>query len=159
MKLAVVFMLSILVNGAVIFAEVSDLEKEKAELLRIHQQERKAHFNTDVELLLANQGENFISVADGKITTEKKPQSREFFTKYFQNAKYFEWDDMEPPIVRVSKDATMAWVIVRVKVRRTQKDVSGKEDETKFIYSGIMTYEKQNKKWIAIANVSTFELL
>jgi hypothetical protein len=64
---------------------------------------------------------------------------------------------MEPPIVRISKDASMAWVIVRVKVRRTQKDISGKENETKFIYAGIMTYEKQNNKWMAIANVSTFE--
>jgi hypothetical protein len=66
---------------------------------------------------------------------------------------------MEAPIVRVSKDASMAWVIVRVKVRRTQKDVSGKETETKFIYPGNMTYEKQNNKWTTIANVSTFEEL
>jgi hypothetical protein len=140
-------------------AEVPDLEKEKAELLRIHEEERQAHFKTDVELLVAHQAEEFISVSNGKITTEKKQQTRQFFQKYFENAKYFEWNDTEPPIIRISKDATMAWVIVKVRVRRTQKDESGKDQETKFIYAGIMTYEKQNGKWIAIANVSTFESL
>jgi hypothetical protein len=159
MKLVVISSILILLNGVVIFAELPDLEKEKAELLRIHQEEREAHFKTDVDLLLAHQAEDFVSVNNGKITSEKKQQSREFFQKYFTNAKYFEWDDMEPPIIRISKDATMAWVIVRVKVRRTQKDISGKETETKFIYAGIMTYEKQNNKWMAIANVSTFEEL
>jgi hypothetical protein len=157
MKLVVVSSVLILLNAVMIFAETPDLEKEKAELLRLHHEGREAHFKTDVDLLLAHQGENFVSISNGKITTQKKQQSREFFQKYFANAKYFEWDDMEPPIVRISKDASMAWVIVRVKVRRTQKDISGKENETKFIYAGIMTYEKQNNKWMASANVSTFE--
>jgi hypothetical protein len=149
----------ILLSVTLVFAEPNDLEKEKAELLRLHKTEREAHFKTDVELLLSHQAEDFVSVNNGKIRTEKKQQSREFFQKYFENAKYFEWDDMEPPIIRISKDASMAWVIVRVKVRRTQKDAAGTEDETKFIYAGIMTYEKQNNKWMAISNVSTFEEL
>jgi hypothetical protein len=51
----------------------------------------------------------------------------------------------------------MAWMIIRVRVRRTQKDAAGKEVEEKFIYAGIMTYEKKGGKWIRVANVSTFE--
>ncbi|MCI0447294.1 nuclear transport factor 2 family protein [bacterium] len=157
MKLVVISSVLILLNAVMIPAEVPDLEKEKAELLRIHKEEREAHFNTDVERLLAHHAEEFISVFNGKIKIEKKQQTREFFQKYFENSKYYEWNDMESPIVRISTDASMAWVIVRVKVRRTQKDGSGNEKETKFIYAGIMTYEKQNDKWIAVANVSTFE--
>ena len=40
----------------------ADLEKEKAELLRIHKSDREAHFKTDVEGLLENSPEEFISV-------------------------------------------------------------------------------------------------
>ena len=79
------------------------------------------------------------------------------FESYFKDAKYFEWDDLEPPIIRVSADASMAWMIVRTKVRRTQKDSSGAEKEEKFVYAGIMTYEKRNGRWVRVANVSTFE--
>jgi hypothetical protein len=37
----------------------------------------------------------------------------------------------------------MAWMITRIKVR---KDAAGVEREQKFIYSGIMTYEKLGGK-------------
>ena len=40
----------------------ADLQKEKAELLRIHKSDREAHFKTDVEGLLENSPEEFISV-------------------------------------------------------------------------------------------------
>jgi hypothetical protein len=39
-----------------------DLEKEKAELLRLHKLEREAHFKTDVDMLLETLPQEFISV-------------------------------------------------------------------------------------------------
>jgi hypothetical protein len=42
-------------------------------------------------------------------------------------------------------------------VRRRQKDAAGVEKERKFIYAGIMTFEKKAGKWVRVANVSTFE--
>lgn len=134
-----------------------DLEKEKAELLRMHKLGREAHFKTDADLLLQGSAAEFISVSRGKISRPKQADQRKRFTEYFKDAKYFEWDDLEEPVVRISKDGSMAWMITRIKVRRTQKDASGKEIEEKFVYAGIMTYEKQNGKWVRVANVSTFE--
>ena len=66
---------------------------------------------------------------------------------------------MEEPIVRISKDASLAWMITRVRVRRVQKRASGGDTERKFIYAGIMTYEKRGGRWMRVANVSTFEIL
>lgn len=134
-----------------------DLEKEKAELLRMHQLDREAHFKTDVELLQRSAPEEFISVSRGKIQRAKKSDTQKMFSGYFRDAKYSEWDDLDTPIVRMSKDASMAWMITRVKVKRTQKDVAGAEKEEKFVYAGIMTYEKVDGKWMRVANVSTFE--
>ena len=134
-----------------------DLEKEKAELLRLHKSDREAHFKTDVDLLQERSPEEFIAVSDGKIHRTKKSDDRKQFAEYFKGAKYFEWDDLEDPIVRISKDREMAWMITRVRVRRTQKDALGKEQEERFIYAGIMTYAKQAGNWMRVANVSTFE--
>ncbi len=134
-----------------------DMEKERAELLKVHQTDREAHFKTDVEMLLRHSADEFISVSSGRIDRSTRRAIREFFEGYFKNAKYYEWDDLEPPVIRISRDASMAWMIVRTKVRRTQKDDAGAERERQFVYAGIMTYEKQNGKWIRIANVSTFE--
>ncbi|HEY0080109.1 MAG TPA: hypothetical protein VGB73_15970 [Pyrinomonadaceae bacterium] len=134
-----------------------DLEKEKAELLRLHKLAREAHFKTDVDLLMKGSGEEFISVSGGRISRSKPSDERKGFTEYFRGAKYYEWDDLEEPIVRISKDASMAWMITRIRSRRTQKDKAGKEIEQKFVYAGIMIYEKRNGNWVRVANVSTFE--
>ena len=134
-----------------------DLEKETAALLKLHQTGRQAHFQTDVDLLLSDQPEEFIYVRNGKIGKSTKAETRKMFEAYFKGAHYYEWDDLEPPIIRVSRDGSMGWIITRVKVRRTQKDDSGAEKEEKFVYAGIMTYEKRDGKWIKVANVSTFE--
>ncbi|MGH9944000.1 MAG: hypothetical protein ACRD9R_16775 [Pyrinomonadaceae bacterium] len=133
------------------------LEQEKAELLRLHKSAREAHFKTDVDLLQANAPEELIAVSEGRVHRAKKSDSRKQFAEYFRGAKYYEWDDLEEPIVRVSRDRSMAWMITRVRVKRTQKNAAGKEVEEKFIYAGIMTYEKRDGKWMLVANVSTFE--
>ena len=135
----------------------ADLEKEKAELLRLHNSDREAHFKTDVDRLLENSPEEFISVSRGKISRPSKDDARKMFTGYFREAKYYEWDDVEEPIIRISNDASMAWMITRYRVRRVQKNAAGVEKEEKFVYAGIMTYEKRDGRWVRVANVSTFE--
>src|SRR5205814_4300526 len=135
----------------------ADLEKEKAELLRMHRSDREAHFKTDVDRLLENSPEEFISVGRGKINRSSKEDTRKIFTGYFRVAKYYEWDDVEEPIIRISNDASMAWMITRTRVRRVQKTADGTEKEEKFIYAGIMTYEKRDGHWVRVANVSTAE--
>lgn len=133
------------------------LEHEIEALLEIHRKERQAHFDTDAALLLAHSGDEFIYVGNGAISRSSMADQRAMFEDYFKGATYHEWDDLEPPIVRVSNDATMAWVITRTKVRRTtQVEGSGETRETQFVYAGIMTYEKQDGRWVQVANVSTF---
>src|SRR5438477_7877222 len=133
----------------------ADLEKEKAELLRIHKSDRESHFKTDVEGLLENSPEEFISVGRGKINRSSKDDARKMFTGYFRDAKYYEWDDVEEPIIRISNDASMAWMLTRTRVRRVQKTADGTGKEEKFVYAGIMTYEKRDGRWMRVANVST----
>lgn len=134
-----------------------DTEKERAALLEVHRTDRRAHFETDANLLLERFTDEFISVSSGKIERSTRADLKKMFEDYFKNAKYYEWDDLEPPVIRISNDASMAWMIVRTKVRRTQKLASGEEKERAFVYAGIMTYEKQKGRWVRIANVSTFE--
>jgi len=134
-----------------------DLEQVKAALLESHRKDRRAHYEKDVDLLLTGGASEFISVSNGEIQRSTLDEQRAFFMDYFTGAKYYEGDDLEPPIIRVSNDASIAWMIVRIKVRRTtRQENSDEERETQFIYAGIMTYEKQAGKWRRTANVSTF---
>ena len=133
-----------------------DLEQERAALLALHAQDRRAHFETDVDLLLAAQGEEFITVANGEIARVTRAETAEQFSGYFAGATYQAWDDLEPPIIDIADDASRAWVIVRTRVQRTQTAPDGTVRERAFVYAGIMTYARQDGRWVRTANVSTF---
>ena len=138
-------------------AQAPDLVAERAGLLRILAQDRRAHFETSVDLLTESTPDTMISVSNGRVRRISKPQFREMFTGVFRGATYQEWDPIEEPIIRISNDASMAWVITRAKVRRLKKQDDGSERTEAFTYAGIMTYQKQNGRWMKVANVSTFE--
>jgi hypothetical protein len=134
----------------------ADLSQARTELSRLHAADREAHFKTDVALLLDPSVEQMISVSDGEIRLVGKADRSRTLAEYFRNARYSAWDDLEAPIIHVSKDASMGWIITRLKVQRTQPDSSGSEHEQQFVYAGIMTYEKVDGRWMKVANVSTF---
>jgi hypothetical protein len=155
LSLGLATILAFTVNGSL--QKGVDLEKEKAELLEIHKADRRAHFSTDVELLLSRSSDDFITVSEGKVYRVKRAKSKAMFEEYFRDATYHEWDDLEPPIVSVSNDASMAWMIVRTKVSRSQKNSMGQVKKESFVYAGIMTYEKRDGKWVRVANVTTLK--
>jgi hypothetical protein len=78
-------------------------------------------------------------------------------TQSFAGATYQEWEDLDPPVVRVSADGGMAWMMTRVRVRRGVADSSDVQREARFVYAGIDTFEKRSGEWVRLANVSTFD--
>ena len=156
-KLSVVVTLLALYPTTIIAQHKINLAKEKEKLLEVHHTDRKAHFQTDTSLILRHAADEFIAVSNGKVSKSSREEVKQFFEGYFKNAKYSEWDDLEPPIIKISNDASMAWMIVRIKVSRTQGTQGGTQKDISFVYAGIMTYEKKNGKWVRVANVSTFE--
>jgi hypothetical protein len=129
-----------------------DLDRERSALLELHARVRRAHFETDVEQLLADDADVRINVRDARVERRRREDSVRTFTEYFDGATYHEWDDIEPPIVSVSRDASLAWMIVSVRVRRTKNG-----EELRFRYAGIDTFEKRGGRWIKVAEVGTFQ--
>ena len=63
--------------------------------------------------------------------------------------------DITPPIIRVSDDATMAYVHVHKKVRLIEKDESGKDREDIEVFAWTTTYRKFAGKWKVTSITST----
>lgn len=127
------------------------------ELMQLHEQARVAHLSKNAGLLVSTFAEGFINIADGKITKPTKEESLRRFQTYLDRSVFLEWDDLSPPIVRVSEDATMAYVIVHKRVRL--KAASEKDDspiETT-VFGWMETYEKRDGKWALTAIASTKE--
>jgi sugar lactone lactonase YvrE len=134
-----------------------DPEAARRELLALHEADRRAHFATDAALLASSGGPSFLSVSRGRLEHIAPEAERAFFEDYFRGARYEAWDDLEPPVVRVSDDGSMAWMITRLRVKRSGPGPDGKPQEQAAVYAGVMTYAKRGGRWIRTGNVSTFE--
>lgn len=134
-------------------APVIDLDAERAELLAMHAAVRRAHYEADPAGVIANDAEEWINVRDGETTVRHRADDMRMFTEYFAGATYYEWDDVEPPIVKVADDASIAWMITHVRVRRTQN-----AEVLDFEYAGIETYEKHGNRWVKTTETGTFKI-
>ena len=138
-----------------IFGESATQQKAESELLALHQADRRAHFDHDVNHLLANMGGELLDVRDGKINHLSREEVRKKFVEYFQRAHFTAWDDLEPPIVRASADGSLGWMIVRVRITYTEKDSSGKSKVHDGTMAWMSAYEKREGKWTMVAVTST----
>jgi hypothetical protein len=130
--------------------------RARAALLQIVADARQAHFATDAAMLIAHDADPTLWVRDGEIRPMTRAESLARFAEDFRGATYQEWDYMETPIVRLSDDASLGWVISRVKVRRTTTLADGRVEELRFVYAGIDAYEMRAGAWVRTANASTF---
>ena len=129
-----------------------DLDAEVRALLELHQGEIRAHVARDAAALAAHHADDFVSATRGTISRSDRAATLKFFTEYFKGATYPQYEDAEPPIVRVSDDGSMGWVMSRMRVTRVEG-----EAKRSFVYAGIMVYEKRDGRWMRVANGSTFE--
>jgi hypothetical protein len=129
----------------------------KAELLALHQAARRAHLNRDVDFIVAGTGTEFTTVHEGRVKVMSRDDVRKQFTEYFRGAEFSAWDDLEPPIIRVSPDGKMGWMIVRVRIAYTKTDADGAKSKEDTVMAWMSVYEKRDGKWLLIANASTSE--
>jgi hypothetical protein len=133
------------------FGQSAAQKNGERELLALHQADRRAHFEHDIQELLAGVGGELLDVRDGRINHLSRDAVRKQFAEYFQTAQFIAWDDLEPPIVRVSGDGNMGWMIITY----TEKDKSGKSVVQDAVMAWMSAYEKHNGKWTMTAVTST----
>lgn len=138
-------------------APAVDVERESTELLRIHAAEMQAHVDLDLDALMQHVGEWTVEVVDGAINALHRSNMRNRLERQLEGVRYVQYSDVEPPIIRVSRDGTMGWVITRVAVTRVEPNPAGGQQERGFVYAGLATYEKQEGTWVKVATIGTFE--
>lgn len=129
------------------------------ELLRLHYEARAAHFNHDAKKIYADFADDFVSVDAGQVKMPDRDARMKRMQAYFDASTFLEWDDITPPIIKVSDDGTMAYVVVHKKVRLLAKDRNGKMQEEVEVFAWVSTYRKIDGRWrlSMVASTSTPE--
>jgi hypothetical protein len=125
------------------------------ELMQLQKQARVAHLTRNANLLVSTFADDFTSISGGKISQPTRESSLRRLQKYLDSSTFLAWDDIRPPVIRVSDDATLGFVLVHKKVHLLTKNESGKEVEETEIFAWIETYQKIKGEWKLVAVVST----
>jgi hypothetical protein len=126
-------------------------------LLSLHATILRAHRENDLPAWMAAEADRFVLVNRGEITYPTKAERESVMAPYLKKTKFREYRDLVPPIVRVSKDGSLGWLIAQVAAAGVQTDASGKEKPIAFTAAWIELYEKQGGRWVGVGNVSNFK--
>ena len=128
---------------------------DRAALLRLHELAQTAHLEKRADLLVASFADSLLNISRGLVTSRTIAENRARFQAYFDRSTFLEWADLAPPLIRISPDGQMAYVIVQKQVRLTAPDSAGVPRPEHTIYAWVELYEKRGGRWRLMAVAST----
>ena len=146
---------SILFLGLTACASSGSRAADQAELLTLHEEQRTAHLEKRADLLVASQADSLISISRGNVSVTDSAAVRAMFQSYFDQVEFHAWDDAAPPIVRISPDGQMAYVIVQKRVHLSPADSTKSGETERTMYAWLAVYEKRDGNWRMTAIAST----
>ena len=129
----------------------SSQDQEREKILGLIASMRNAHFEGDAEKFLDPMFDSFVEVRSGSYMKLFKQESLPGIQTYFDNMEFLELEDVQEPVMEISKDASLASYIgsIIVKGRMENKPIFDK-------LSFQSIFRKEDDQWKIIHNVNTF---
>jgi hypothetical protein len=155
-----VFVVCWLIATCVFIASTSGGENPNDDVEEIHKLHRElieAHKTKNVGKLLAPEPAEVFAVVNGEIIYQSKEERIQQFKQYFDSTEFTEYRDLIDPIVHISDDGTLGWLIARVKISGTHELGDGAKENFDWTWAWIELYEKRNGRWYRIGDVSNLK--
>jgi hypothetical protein len=125
--------------------------------MELHRMNIEAHLNKNVDYFVQNLSDEFMSVSNGEIDFPAKEEIRSNFSGYLNSTTFSQYADLREPIVGFSKDGSVAWSVMQVRVAGKQMLDDDAERDLDFTCAWITLYEREGSRWIKLAEVSNFK--
>jgi hypothetical protein len=129
----------------------------RAKLLALHEEVMQAHRESNADLLLRSDAADAVIANRGQITQPTLDERRARLEQYLGTTRFAEYTDLVPPIVQVSDDGSLGWVIVQVRGAGVQTTQDGGPKPLAFESAWIELYERRGESWYRVGNVSNFK--
>jgi len=129
-----------------------------ADLLRaLHEKVLRAHRQGNAELIVEDEAPDYVQGNRGEIKRPTLQERSARFRDYLGSTRFEVYRDVVEPIVRVSSDGTLGWVIVQVEARGVQTKPGGPSEPLEFVSAWIELYERREGRWYRVGNLSNFK--
>jgi hypothetical protein len=143
--------------GSCASTNIAPTPEARATLLALHEEVMQAHRESNVELLLRSEAAETISANRGQLTQPTLDARRARFQQYLGTTRFSEYIDVVPPVVRISNDGSLGWVIAQVRAAGVQSTQDGGSQPLMFESAWIELYERHGGRWYRVGNVSNFK--
>lgn len=126
-------------------------------LLALHEEGLRAHRESNIDLLLKAEEDRYTVSSNGHVSHPGRNQRRSFLGPYLESTRFSVYRDQIPPVVQVSRDGSLGWVIAQIEAKGEQTAPDGTVEPLEFVSSWIELYEKRGGRWLRIGNVSNFK--
>nr|WP_321235404.1 hypothetical protein [uncultured Psychroserpens sp.] len=150
MKRALHLFLGLFISASILSCEnTTDIkEKATAAIMKLHNDQRKFHFEKMPEAFASLMSKDHISVNRGLIKSPSKAENIVRFQNYFNLVEFEEWDDITPPIIKFSEDYSMAYTVVNKRVTLTYTDEQNNKQKETTEFSWVAIYKNYpDKGW------------
>lgn len=135
-----------------------DFEALERQILNLRQQTIDAHWNKDTGFFARHMADGYFAVQNGEIRKPTREEATAKYEHYLGATTFKEYRDLQPPVVGFSKDGSMAWSVVQVKVAGRELDESGEEKDFDLTWAWITLYERRGDDWVWLGEASNFKL-
>ena len=159
-SLAVASAFTVLILVTVNLAATADARNQPdhaASLQAILDSDRRAHLEGNASLIAANLADQVVEVSAGESHTRSREEIQEFFDTRFETVSYLVWRDGEEPIIHLSADMQMAWVVRSIEAEIESVDEK-RESGQNLLFTSVYTatYELFDRGWKMTSVTSTF---
>lgn len=118
--------------------------------------QRQAHLRGNAALLVSQIADSLTTVQNGSVRKESNASIKARFEHYFPTVEYLKWEDKTPPRVHISRDGTLATVILDKLTETKHLDENGNWGQliqTHFAWTAC--YRKVGEEWKIYSVTST----
>ena len=127
-----------------------DREDYRTELLAVHEAFLEAHRQNDWGYFRDFADNTVYGLRDGAITTQTPDQMGDRFAGYLSAAQFTRYEDLTTPVVFVSDDGTLGWVMAQVRIEGSLGE--GRLDST---WSWVTLLKRVDGAWKLVGSAST----
>ena len=124
------------------------------EIAAFHRASIEAHLDNRPDVLIDDLHDDFVRVSWGEIQHPSRSELREMFAAYLGSTEFTNYELLSEPLIRISKDGTMAWSAAETRVAGTRRMPDGSDASFDSIWAWINVYERRDGRWIRVGEAS-----
>lgn len=134
-----------------LFARLGDL----AALLRAHERVLAAHRASDVERLVADEGERSLEAGRGVLSDSGREAIRAKLGPYLRSIRFARYEDVAVPAVAVAADGSLGWLGCQIEAAGERTLPDGAREPVAYGFTWVELYARTPEGWRRVGNASS----